>query len=104
MWGLFYDTGYDTCPEDAHASAMNTYTFFWMNRRTSMASRLALESPETLMVWLEDNLSNLSEECMQRGSEGLNESFGLKDAVRAADGKACQLQGYRIKPFGHTLV
>ena len=34
----------------------------------------------------------------------MNESFGLEGAVRAGGVKACQLQGYRIKPIGYTLV
>ena len=41
---------------------------------------------------------------MQLGSKGMNESFCLEDAVRAADVKACQEQGHCIKPIGYTLV
>ena len=64
-----------------------------MDKRTMVASRLALKFPEALMVWPEDNLSNLSEEYTHLGSKGLKESFGLVDAVRAADVKACQIAG-----------
>ena len=92
MWDLFDDTICKTCPENAHTSAMNTYRL-WMYKHTIMASRLALRFPEALMVWPEDNLSNLSERYTHLGSKGLKERSGLEDAVRAVDVKACQLQG-----------
>ena len=55
---LFADTG----SEHAHTSAMNTYRL-WKKKRISMASRLALELLEALMVSLEDNLSGLTDTC-----------------------------------------
>ena len=68
MWDLLDDTVCDTCPEQAHTSAMNTYRL-WMETRISMASSLVLDLSEALMVWPEGCQSDLSEKFMQQRHE-----------------------------------